>query len=112
MEATRELQRRLLRAAGVPRERMAAALHLLRSAAQLFGAAALGDALPLYARHNLASEGALRQGDTIPPSPLLLHPIDGGDGGALLLASVLGGAAGSTHRGSSVPTLLVAGSWT
>lgn len=111
MGATRELQRRLLRSAGVPRERMAAALHLLRSAAQLFGAEALGEALPLYVRHNLASSGALRQGSTIPANDICLHPIDGEI--ALPLASVLAGAS-PVHSGTSrgLPTLLVAGSWT
>lgn len=99
MAVTRTLQETLLREAGVPPERMAAALHLLRGAAHIVGADALGDALPLYVRHNRATAGRLREGDRI-PSALRLHQLDG-------TPLALGEAVG---RG--VPTLLVAGSWT
>ena len=98
LEVTSALQERLLADAGVPPTRMAAALHLLRCAASLFGDA-LGDATPLYARHNRAARGALCEGDPVPE--LRLHCAE--SGAAVPLRSALG---------DGMPTLLVAGSWT
>mmetsp|Transcript_29674 Transcript_29674/g.81539 ORF Transcript_29674/g.81539 Transcript_29674/m.81539 type:complete len:102 (+) Transcript_29674:833-1138(+) len=101
MGVTAALQRRLLAGAGVRPERMAAGLHVLRCAAQLFGDA-VGPA-PLYVRHNRAARGALREGDAV-PRLTLHHPADGCP---VALADALRGGGGAR-----MPTLLVSGSWT
>ena len=105
MHVTAALQERLLREAGVEGPRMAAALHVLRSAASLFDEDALAahGALPLYVRHNRATAGLLCEGDTV-PAGLTLHDLDGR---RVNLATTLGDHPGLHCR----PTLLVAGSW-
>lgn len=99
LQVTEALQKRLLREAGVPRERMAAALFALRAAAQLFPGDAELCSIPLYVRHNRAAQGSLREGDAVPD--VLLHPLR--RDGALSLRAACAGP---------LPTLLVAGSWT
>lgn len=102
LAVTQRLQQRLLSEAGVEPSRMAAGLHVLRSASSYFGKATLAahGALPLYVRHNRSDAGQLREGDAL-PAGLTLHTLDGA---AVDARSVLGG--------QSVPTLLLAGSWT
>lgn len=96
LTVTDELQRRVLVRAGVPPERMTAALFVLRAASQLFPEAALAQ-IPLQVRHNRACEGRLREGDWLVDVPL--HRLTAGE------TSLCDACAG-------VPTLLVAGSFT
>jgi len=98
LEVTAALQQRLLREAGVPVERMAAALWLLRSAAALFPHEAELAAIPLHVRHNRARQGSLVVGDAAPDVPL--HPLADAAPISLLAAC------------ADAPTLLVAGSFT
>ena len=98
---TAALQERVLAERGVPPVRMIAALHLLRSASQLFPQLRH---LSLYVRHNRAEQGALRAGDALPEVPLFpLRPASEAADAATSLRAVCAG---------TQPTLLVAGSFT
>ena len=103
---TEELQRRVLAGAGVPPERMTAALYVLRAASQLFPGDEDVQRISLYARHNRASAGTLKAGDELPDAPLYAAaqpPPEGTEEEApLSLRAVCAGPE---------PTLLVAGSW-
>jgi hypothetical protein len=97
LTVTADLQRRVLERAGVPSERMAAALYVLRAAAQLFPDDAELRAIPLQVRNNRACEGRLREGGQLVDLPL--HHLNSGT------TSLSKACAGR-------PTLLVAGSFT
>jgi len=99
LQITAGLQERLLRDAGVPRDRMAAALWLLRSAAQLWPEDGELRSISCWVRHNRASAGTLAPGSTPPDVPL--YPI------------APDAASTSVHRAcGGAPTLVVAGSFT
>ena len=102
LEVVSAMQKRILREAGVPSERMAAALWLLRSAAQLWPEDANLQAISGWVRHNRASAGTLVVGDPAPDVPLF--PIEAATPPAPP-SSVRCACAGK-------PTLLVAGSFT
>jgi len=110
LNVTMALQERLLSEMGVKPSRMAAALHVLRCAASLFGAAALDQhgALPLYVRHNRASVGQLREGDAV-PAGLTVHDLEGQP--ADFASTLLSGRSAASASSSALPTLVVAGSW-
>lgn len=98
---TETLQQNLLREAGVPSERMAASLFLMRAASQLFedDPELCGPrAISLYVRHQRAERGLLRAGDAAPDLPL--HHLDGTTTSVTVMCS------GASR------TLLVAGSFT
>ena len=107
---TAEMQERVLAEAGVAKERMAAALWLLRSAHDLWPDDDEMQSISCWVRHNRARAGSLASGDRAPDSRL--HPLVPNDsssssrGSAAVCAdaSVLSVCAGK-------PTLLVAGSW-
>jgi hypothetical protein len=99
LEVTDVLQRRVLQVHSVPPERMAAALFVLRAAAQLFPHDEDVQSIPLYVRHNRAEQGSLRAGDLIPL--VTLHPPKPGTTTTLPVACA-----------GQQPTLLVAGSFT
>jgi hypothetical protein len=99
LEVTSAMQERLLTEVGVPPERMAAALWLLRSAHALWPDDAEVRAISCWVRHNRARAGTLACGDRAPDLPL--YPITGTDGATSVLR-LCGGQ----------PTLLVAGSYT
>ena len=95
-------------------DRMPAALHALRCAAQLFGDD-VAEVTPLYVRYNRATQGSLTEGDAL-PRLTLHHPTDGRP---VPLVEALSGAvdcdnakANPQPATSAVPTLLVSGSWT
>lgn len=98
LTVTADLQRRVLRRAGVPPERMTAALYVLRSAAQLFPNDAELGSIPLQVRHNRARQGHLREGDQL--TDVQLHQLS--TGAPTLLREACAGR----------PTLIVAGSFT
>jgi len=99
------MQERVLGAAGVPREQMAAALWLLRSAHAMWPDDRELQAISCWVRHNRARDGTLACGDRAPDLPL--HPIEAtaAGGGAAVPTSVLRLCGGK-------PTLIVAGSYT
>ena len=101
---TEELQRRVLREAGVPPVRMSAALFVLRSAAQLWPRDAELRQISLQVRHNRAERGTLRDGDALPDVPLF--PLRPGGAAAAAAVGLRAACAGPA------PTLLVAGSFT
>jgi hypothetical protein len=103
MEVTDALQRRLLRARGVPPEREAAALRALRAATYSFPALA---AIPLYRRFQRARPGVLAPGDVPPDVPLLAS--DGSR--TTLLAGVAACRVPADGRQAPLPLLLCAGS--
>jgi len=100
LEVVSAMQERLVQAAGVPAERAAAALWLLRSASQLWPEDAELQAISCWVRHNRAAAGTLAVGDAAPDLPL--HSIHSS---AAPATSVLQACAGK-------PTLLVGGSFT
>ena len=100
LEVTDALQQRVLTELGVPPDRMAAALFVLRAASQLFPDDAELRQLPLYVRHNRAQLGTLRPGDALPDVPLFSPDATGA-------ATTLREACDGPQ-----PTLVVAGSWT
>ena len=100
LEVTDELQRRVLRGAGVSPPRLAAALFVMRAASQLFPDDAEVQQASLYVRYNRARPGNLRAGDALPDVPLYSLQPD------CKPTSLRAACAGP------VPTLLVAGSWT
>ena len=103
LEVTAAMQTRLLAEEGrVPPERMAAALWLLRSAAQLWPDDAELRQISTWVRHNRAAAGSLQVGDAAPDLPL--HSIGLPESPAAT-SSVLRACDGK-------PTLLVAGSLT
>jgi hypothetical protein len=99
LEVTDALQRRVLQGHRVPRERMAAALFVLRAAAQLFPHDNDVQSIPLYVRHNRAEQGSLRAGDPLPV--VRLHPLHTGATTTL-----------PVECAGRQPVLLVAGSFT
>jgi len=105
LEVTDALQRSVVEAAGVPPERRAAALWLLRSAAQLWPADEEPRRASLWVRHNRAAAGTLRVGDAAPELPL--HPV----GTPARPALGAHGASSVARACAGKPTLLVAGSW-
>ena len=68
MEVTDALQRKLIREAGVPPERQAAALRAMRAATYTFPALA---SIPLYRRFQRARAGELAVGNAAPDVRLL-----------------------------------------
>lgn len=98
LDVTADLQTRLLTEAGVPANRMAAALWLLRSAASLFPADPLCR-IGVHVVHNRARAGELAAGDAAPDVPL--YALGSGSAPTTLRAACDG-----------APTLLVAGSFT
>tara|TARA_B100000683_G_scaffold265887_1_gene297461 strand:- start:155 stop:613 length:459 start_codon:yes stop_codon:yes gene_type:complete len=75
---TEELQRRVVLDAGVPTDRLAAAVHLMQQASSLFpdDADLHGPrAISLYVRHQRAERGSIRPGDVAPDLPL--YHLDG-----------------------------------
>lgn len=106
LEVVSAMQARVVREAGVPSGREAAALWLLRTAASLWPDDAELQMISCWVRHNRATSGSLVVGDGAPDLPL--H--------AIVSASPRHHGAA---RGTSVlracarkPTLLVAGSFT
>lgn len=99
LDVTDALQQRVLTEFGVPPERMAAALFVLRAASQLFPDDAELRQLSLHVRHNRAQRGALRPGDALPDVPLFSPEATG-------VTTTLREACDGPQ-----PTLVVAGSW-
>lgn len=100
LDVTDRLQRDLVRRAGVPARREAAALWLLRCASQIFPSdpELMGpSAISLYVRHQRAGIGSLCAGDPAPDVPLLTL-----EGSPTSVCTACGAR----------PTLLVAGSFT
>ena len=103
MEVTDALQRRLLRAAGVPPEREAAALRALRAATYTYPALA---SIPLYRRYQRARSGDLSVGDAPPNVPLLTA----GGAATTLLEAAASARVPRDGRAAPLPLLLAAGS--
>ena len=99
LEVVSAMQARVVVEAGVPSERRAAALWLMRSAASLWPDDDELRTISCWVRHNRASSGSLAVGDDAPDMPL--HPIDGPTAATSLLRAC-----------ARKPTLLVAGSFT
>ena len=103
MEVTDELQRRLLREAGVPPEREAAALRALRAATYTYPALA---SIPLYRRFQRARAGDLAPGDAVPDVRLLTaHGV-----ATTLLAGAAACRVGRDGIAAPLPLLVCAGS--
>ena len=103
MEVTDALQRRLLRDAGVPPEREAAALRALRAATYTYPALA---AIPLYRRFQRARAGELSPGDAAPDVRLLTPS----GAATTLLAGAAACRVGADGIAAPLPLLLCAGS--
>ena len=119
LEVTGAMQRRVLsEVGGVPSERMAAALWVLRSAHQLWPDDAELRQLSCWVRHNRAAAGKLAPGDAAPDVPLHalddvpLHALDGGVGAPSRAAAPVARPLSVRAACGGAPTLLVAGSFT
>ena len=104
MEVTDALQRRLIRQAGVPAEREAAALRALRAATYTFPSLA---SIPIYRRFQRARAGTLAPGDAA-PDVRVLTPHDAR--ATTLLAGTAACRAPSDGGVEPLPLLLCAGS--
>ena len=103
MEVTDQLQRRLLRDAGVQPLQEADALRALRAATYTFPALA---SIPLYRHYQRARASDLRVGDAPPDVPMLTA--DGAP--TTLLAGAAAARAPRDGRAAPLPLLLAAGS--
>lgn len=108
LEVTSRMQERVVREVGVPSERQAAALWLLRSAASLWPDDDELRAVSCWVRHNRARAGDLSEGDLAPDLPLF--PLT--DEAALASSSAATAISSVRHACAGKPTLLVAGSFT
>lgn len=105
MEVTNDMQTALLSEVGVPAERMAAALHLLRSAHRIWPDDAEVRSVSCWVRHNRAREGSLRAGERAPDVKLFLAPSEDDPSAPIQTTSV-------NEMCDGKRTLVVSGSYT